>query len=81
MDESRPQTSLAGIFVAITIFCGIFACARTEANWFVMPIGAAFLGGLLLPWGMRVGMTIAAVIIVINAYLLNPIVIPFMLRP
>jgi len=51
-----------------------------------MPVAAAFLGGLLFPYGVRVGLAIAAVVVVTNAVLMekdpsglgpNEVVIPF----
>jgi hypothetical protein len=86
MEQKHSQVSLAMVLVSVTVLCGVFACWSSEARIFVMPIAGAFLGGMLFPFGMRAGLAIAAVIVVVNAVLMekdpsglgpNEVVIPF----
>lgn len=86
MEQKHSQVSLAIILVTVAVLCGMFASWSSEAGYFVMPVAGAFLGGLLFPFGLRVGLAIATAIVVVNAVLMekdpsglgpNEVVIPF----
>jgi hypothetical protein len=86
---NRPQFSLAAILVAMTATCIAFASwawASGDAKLLVMPVAAAFCGGLAIRHGFYWGLGIAVAIVLVNALLMekdpsglgpNEIVIPF----
>ena len=71
MEEKRPRTSLAGLFIAMTAACAVLAFwaaspGHGEWNLIVTATAIALVFGLLTSEGMRFGMLFGAYFIVLG---------------
>jgi len=71
MYENRPQITLAGILLAITALCVVFAFWGREEILLVAPLAGAFIGSLITPFGMRFGLAIATLIVIVGGILVE----------